>query len=246
MKVSIITVSFNAVATLKQTIDSVLAQDYPHIEYWVIDGGSSDGTKELLASYGPRIHYVSEADFGIYDAFNKGLSRVTGDIVGVIGADDFYPSTDVIQKVVEVFEGQQVDSVYGDLQFIDPGSLRVVRQWKAGAYKKSNWLWGWMPPHPAFYVKRSVYEQIGFYKTHYTCAGDYEWMLRALYKHAISVTYLPKLLMTMRTGGTSTASWKHRWVANQEDRKAWRENGLKPYLFTVTLKPLRKIIQLFS
>jgi hypothetical protein len=103
-----------------------------------------------------------------------------------------------------------------------------------------------MPPHPAFFVKRSVYEKCGYYQTHYTCAGDYEWMLRALYKHSISVTYLPKLLMTMRTGGTSTASWKHRWVANQEDRKAWRENELKPYFFTVTLKPLRKIIQLFS
>ena len=246
MKVSIITVSFNAVATLKQTIESVLAQDYPNIEYWVIDGGSSDGTKELLASYGSRIHYISEPDHGIYDAFNKGLVRVTGEFVGVIGADDFYPSTDVIRSVVDTFNRKQVDAVYGDLEFIDPVSLKVVRQWRAGAYKRSNWLWGWMPPHPAFFVKRSIYEQIGYYQTHYTCAGDYEWMLRALYKHLISVTYLPKLLMTMRTGGTSTASWKHRWVANREDRRAWRENGLKPYFFTVTLKPLRKIIQLLS
>jgi len=234
------------VATLKQTIESVLAQDYPNIEYWVIDGGSSDGTKELLASYGSRIHYISEPDHGIYDAFNKGLVRVTGEFVGVIGADDFYPSTDVIRSVVDTFNRKQVDAVYGDLEFIDPVSLKVVRQWRAGAYKRSNWLWGWMPPHPAFFVKRSIYEQIGYYQTHYTCAGDYEWMLRALYKHLISVTYLPKLLMTMRTGGTSTASWKHRWVANREDRRAWRENGLKPYFFTVTLKPLRKIIQLLS
>jgi glycosyltransferase involved in cell wall biosynthesis len=246
LKVSIITVSFNAVATLKQTIDSVLAQDYPHIEYWVIDGGSSDGTQELLASYGSRIHYISEPDKGIYDAFNKGLSRVTGDIVGVIGADDYYPTTDVIHSVVKVFEGQDVESVYGDLQFIDPKSLKVVRKWKAGNYKRSSWLLGWMPPHPTFYVKRKVYEELGNFKTHYTCAGDYEFMLRVLYKHSISVAYLPKLLMTMRTGGTSTASWKHRWRANVEDRKAWRENGLKPYLLTVSLKPLRKIIQLLS
>ncbi|MEK6546889.1 MAG: glycosyltransferase family 2 protein [Bacteroidota bacterium] len=246
MKVSIITVSFNAASTLKQTIESVLAQDYPNIEYWVIDGGSTDGTKELLESYGSRIHYISEPDRGIYDAFNKGLARVTGEFVGVIGADDFYPTPDVIRSVVDTFDREQVDSVYGDLQFIDPESLKVVRQWKAGAYKQSSWLWGWMPPHPAFFVKRSVYEQFGYYQTHYTCAGDYEWMLRALYKHGISVAYLPKLLMTMRTGGTSTASWKHRWVANREDRRAWRENGLKPYFFTVTLKPLRKIIQLLS
>ena len=132
------------------------------------------------------------------------------------------------------------------MQFIDPVSLKVVRQWKAGAYKRSSWLLGWMPPHPTFYVKRKVYEEFGHFKTHYTCAGDYEFMLRVLYKHSISVAYLPKLLMTMRTGGTSTASWRHRWVANREDRKAWRENDLRPYFFTVTLKPLRKIFQLLS
>ena len=246
MKVSILTVSFNAVTTLQQTIESVLAQDYPNIEYWVIDGDSKDGTKELLASYGDRINYISEPDQGIYDAFNKGLALATGDVIGVIGADDFYPSSDVIRSVVEVFEKQGVDSVYGDLQFIDPVSSKVVRKWKAGEYKRSNWLLGWMPPHPTFYVKRSVYEAYGNFKTHYTCAGDYEFMLRALYKHGISVAYLPKLLMTMRNGGTSTASLKHRWIANLEDRKAWRENGLKPYLITVSLKPLRKIFQLWS
>ncbi|MEY4646719.1 MAG: hypothetical protein RIQ98_555 [Bacteroidota bacterium] len=246
MKVSILTVSFNAVATLQQTIESVLAQDYPNIEYWVIDGDSKDGTKELLASYGNRINYISEPDQGIYDAFNKGLALATGDVIGVIGADDFYPSSDVIRSVVEVFEQQGVDSVYGDLQFIDPVSSKVVRKWKAGEYKRSNWLLGWMPPHPTFYVKRSVYEDLGSFKTHYTCAGDYEFMLRALYKHGISVAYLPKLLMTMRNGGTSTASLKHRWVANLEDRQAWRENGLKPYFITVSLKPLRKIFQLWS
>ena len=246
MKVSIITVCYNAAATLKQTIESVLAQDYPNIEYWVIDGGSKDGTKELLESFGSRVNFISESDKGIYDAFNKGLSRVSGEVVGVIGADDFYPSNDVISQVVQSFEQNQVDAVYGDLQFIDPVSLKVVRQWKAGAYKRSSWLFGWMPPHPTFYVKRKVYEEFGHFKTHYTCAGDYEFMLRVLYKHSISVAYLPKLLMTMRTGGTSTASWRHRWVANREDRKAWRENDLRPYFFTVTLKPLRKIFQLLS
>lgn len=246
MKVSIITVSFNAVGTLKQTIDSVLAQDYHDIEYWVIDGGSTDGTQALLASYGTQIQYVSESDEGIYDAMNKGLARVTGDVVGVIGADDFYPSNDVISKVADTFSERRVDAIYGDLQFIDPQSLKVVRQWKAGSYDRSNWLWGWMPPHPTFFVKRQVYENFGNYHRHYVCAGDYEWMLRVLYKHGISVAYLPELLVTMRTGGTSTASFGHRLVANREDRKAWKENGLKPYFFTVTLKPLRKIIQLFS
>ena len=246
VKVSILTVAYQSAATLRQTIDSVLSQDYSNIEYWVIDGGSNDGSVEILESYAGRVHFISEKDSGIYDALNKGLARISGDIVGVIGADDFYPTTDVISSVVASFQANQTDAIYGDIQFVDPESMRVVRYWKAGAYQINNWLYGWMPPHLSFYVKRDVYERLGNYRTDFRCAADYEWMLRALYKHRISVAYLPKLLMTMRNGGTSTASWKHRWVANREDRKAWALNDLKPYFFTVTLKPIRKIIQLFQ
>ena len=246
MLVSIITATYNSALTLRDCLQSVAKQSYDPIEHIIIDGASKDATLDIVNAF-PHIAQVhSEKDQGIYDAFNKGLALATGDVIGVIGADDFYPSSDVIRSVVEVFEQQGVDSVYGDLQFIDPVSSKVVRKWKAGEYKRSNWLLGWMPPHPTFYVKRSVYEDLGSFKTHYTCAGDYEFMLRALYKHGISVAYLPKLLMTMRNGGTSTASLKHRWVANLEDRQAWRENGLKPYFITVSLKPLRKIFQLWS
>lgn len=246
MKVSILTVAYNSAATLRQTIESVLAQDYTSIEYWVIDGGSTDDSFAILQSFGSKINFISEPDAGIYDALNKGLARLTGDVVGVIGADDFYPHAQVISTVVAGFHTHQTDAIYGDLQFVHPTSLAVVRYWKAGAYRVNNWLWGWMPPHLAFYVKRKVYEDLGYYHTDFTCAADYEWMLRALFKHKISAAYLPALLMTMRTGGTSTASWKHRWVANREDRRAWAMNGLSPYPFTVTLKPLRKIIQLLK
>lgn len=247
MKVSILTVSYQSASTLRQTIESVLAQDFPSVEYWVIDGGSTDGSLEILQSFGDQIQFISEPDRGIYDAMNKGLARLTGDVIGMIGADDFYPSNDVISSVVKEFNQHHVDVVYGDKQYVNPEDPhKIVRYWKAGAYQLSNWLYGWMPPHLSFYIRKSAADKNGPYLTQFTCSADYEWMLRALYKNKMRAVYLPKVLMTMRNGGTSTASWKHRLVANREDRMAWKINGLKPYWFTLTLKPLRKITQLFK
>ncbi|CAM4183830.1 glycosyltransferase [Cytophagaceae bacterium 50C-KIRBA] len=245
-KVSIITVCYQSAATLRQTIESVLAQDYPNLEYWVIDGGSKDDSLSILKDYEGRIYYISEKDQGIYDAMNKGLARVSGDIIGMIGSDDFYPANDIISSVVTRFQEKGTDTVYGDIQFVDPISGALVRFWSAGEYQRNNWLWGWMPPHLSFYAKKSVYDEIGPFRTDFTCAGDYDWMLRALYKAKKTAAYLPKTLMTMRNGGTSTASWKHRLVANREDRQAWKDNGLQPYFFTLFLKPVRKIFQLFN
>jgi len=246
LKVSILTVSYQSAATLRQTIESVLAQDYPSMEYWVIDGGSTDGSLEILQSFGDRICFISEPDQGIYDAMNKGLSRLQGEIIGMIGADDFYPSNDVISSVVAVFSQNEVEVVYGDKQYVNPEDTNhIVRYWKSGGYQIKNWLYGWMPPHLSFYIKKSAADSNGPYLTQFTCSADYEWMLRAMYKNKMRAAYLPKVLMTMRNGGTSTASWKHRLVANREDRMAWSINGLKPYWFTLTLKPLRKINQLF-
>ncbi len=247
MKVSILTVSYQSAATLRQTIESVLAQDYPNIEYWVIDGGSTDGSLEILKSFGSSIHFISEKDAGIYDAMNKGLKLIQGDVIGMIGADDFYPSTDVISSVVATFKSNQVDVVYGDKQYVNPENPeKIVRYWTAGAYQEKQWLYGWMPPHLSFYIKKSSAYRNGPYRTDFTCSADYEWMLRALYKNKMTALYLPKVLMTMRNGGTSTASFKHRLIANTEDRKAWSVNHLNPYFFTLALKPLRKISQLFK
>ena len=139
LKVSILTVSYQSAATLRQTIESVLAQDYPNVEYWVIDGGSTDGSLEILKSFGSSIHFISEKDAGIYDAMNKGLKLIQGDVIGMIGADDFYPSNDVISSVVATFESNQVDVVYGDKQYVNPENpQKIVRYWTAGAYIKKN------------------------------------------------------------------------------------------------------------
>jgi len=246
MQVSVITVVYNGKDTIRTTIESVLAQDYPNIDYWVIDGGSVDGTLNILKEYEGRIHYISEKDKGIYDGMNRGLAKISGEIVGMVHSGDQYPSNDVLSSVVKCFESNHVDAVYGDKQYIDPESQKVVRYWEAGKYQKSNWLFGWMPPHLSFYVKKSVYDSLGGYRLDLSTSADYEWMLRALYKEHISVTYLPKLLVTMLNGGVSNASWKHRLRANQQDRESWQVNGLKPYFFTLWLKPLRKIAQLFK
>lgn len=245
LKVSIITASFNCASTIKQTIESVLAQDYPNIEFWVIDGGSTDGTVEILKTYRGRIHYISEPDKGIYDAINKGLTRSTGDIVGILGSGDLYHHTGVICKVVDNFRRSNTQAVYGDLQFFEQNTKKVVRIWKAGAYQIKNWLYGWMPPHLTLFVKKSVVEQVGIYVLNLSTSADYEWMLRAFYFHQISLQYIPEVLVDMMNGGVSNSSLSNRWKANRQDKIAWLMNGVTPRFYTLLLKPLRKISQLF-
>lgn len=247
MKFSIITVSFNSDSTLEQTIQSVFNQTFKDIEYIVIDGGSTDGTLTILNKYKDQLKFISEKDTGIYDAMNKGLKMAKGEIIGMIGSDDFYPSNDVLLQVSKAFDEFKTDAIYGDKQYVNPDNInKIVRFWTVGPYKKENWLEGWMPPHLSFYLKKSVYDRYGYYCTDFTCSADYELMLRMLYKNGVSAHYLPKVLMTMRNGGTSTASWKHRLVANQEDRKAWKINNLMPKWYTLWWKPLSKITQLLK
>ncbi len=247
MKISIVTVCFNAAKTIEQTIESVLGQSYPDFEYIVVDGGSKDGTVSILEKYKDRLRYISEKDEGIYDAMNKGVGLAQGEVIGIIGADDFYPDSEVLTSVAEAFRRNNTDSAYGDVRFVDPeDTTRVVRFWKDREYDRENWLKGWMPPHIAFYLKKSAYEKYGLYKTEFTCAGDYELMLRMLYKNKLSSQHVPATLMTMRVGGTSSASLKHRIRANREDRRAWKINDLKPRWYTLWMKPLGKIKQLFA
>ena len=246
MKISIITVSFNSAKTIRQTIESVLSQDYDDLEYIVVDGASKDGTVDILKEYEGKIKYISEPDKGIYDALNKGVKLATGEVIGTIGGDDFYPNTQVISHIVKAFQDFKTDAIYGDKQYVNIGDDNtIVRYWRSGEYQRENWLKGWMPPHLSFYLKKSAIETYGNYITDFTCSGDYELMLRMLYKNNLSAHYLPEVVMTMRNGGTSTASWKHRYRANMEDRRAWQINGLRPHWFTLWLKPISKISQLF-
>jgi glycosyltransferase involved in cell wall biosynthesis len=248
MKVSVITVVYNNVETIGSAIDAVLNQTYPDIEYIIVDGGSTDGTLKKIESYGKKIDLlISEPDQGIYDAMNKGLSMVTGDIVAFLNSDDFYSSTHVIEKVVSEFKRQEIDGVFGDLHYVHADdTARVFRRWVSGTYKVGSFLYGWMPPHPTFFVKKSVYDRYGGFNTTFKSAADYELMLRFVHVNKIKISYVPEVLVKMRTGGVSNSSLKNRLRANLEDREAWEINGVKPYFFTLFLKPLRKVKQFLN
>jgi glycosyltransferase involved in cell wall biosynthesis len=244
-KISIITVTFNSAATIEQTIQSVLNQSYPNIEYIIIDGLSTDATLEIISRYKTKIrHVISEKDKGLYDALNKGLKLATGEYTGIIHSDDFYIDAEVIANVMKTFLTSNTDGVYGDLYYVDAiDTDKIVRKWKSGIYKRNHFKWGWMPPHPALFLKRDCYVKFGYFSDQLKSAADYELMLRMIHKYQIQLAYLPNYLVKMRVGGMSNKSIKNRLRANQEDAKAWTMIGLKPYFFTKWLKPIRKIWQ---
>jgi glycosyltransferase involved in cell wall biosynthesis len=244
MRVSIITTTFNSAATVAETMQSVEEQDHPHIEHIVVDGHSQDETLQIIEQYPHTATLISEKDEGIYDAMNKGIRAATGDVVGILNSDDLYVDSHVISKILKTFEDPGIQACYADLEYVDAqNSSRVTRTWKSGACDSRSFYWGWMPPHPTFFVRRSVYDQVGLFNTRLRSAADYEMMLRILVKHQLPVAYLPEVIVKMRRGGMSNASVNNRIRANREDREAWRINGLKPYFFTLYLKPLRKITQ---
>jgi glycosyltransferase involved in cell wall biosynthesis len=248
MKISIITACLNNADTIEETIRSVTEQDYAEMEYIIIDGGSSDKTPEIIEKYKSKISkIVSGKDDGIYFALNKGIDFSTGDVIAFLHADDVYAHAHVLSQVMKTIKEKKVESVYGDLFYVDRNDLsRVIRNWKAGEYKDGLFTKGWMPPHPAFFLKKSCYEKFGKFNTSFRSAADYELMLRMLHKHKIPVAYLPEVLVKMRVGGVSNVSLKNRVKANREDKRAWKVNGLKPGLFTMIRKPLSKISQFFK
>jgi glycosyltransferase len=264
-KISIITTTFNAAATLKHCFASLAEQTVP-FEHIVVDGGSTDGTLEIIEEHKfPDSQFVSESDEGVYDALNKGIGMAAGEILGILHADDFYADTLVLARVAHVFEDPSVMACYGDLLYVsrdtegvkpekkDAGGetrqglsmppFKAMRYWKSGDYDPRKFYWGWMPPHPTFFVRKSVYEKYGRFSLDCGTAADYELMLRLLVKHQITCTYIPEVLTCMRTGGMSNSSFGNRLRANRMDSKAWRVNGLQPYFFTTWLKPVRKIPQ---
>lgn len=226
---------------------SVSSQTYPHIEHIVIDGNSTDDTLRIVNQF-QHIHLcISEKDEGIYFAMNKGIEIATGEVIGILNADDVYAHIDVLRNVMELFEDQSVDAVYGDLDFVDPNDIsRTTRSWRSGHFNKESFYDGWMPPHPTFFVRREIYRAYGKFNTTLRSAADYELMLRFLLKNEIKPVYLQDVLVKMRLGGKSTRSIINRLAANKEDRLAWRLNELKPRFFTLILKPLRKIKQFFN
>jgi glycosyltransferase len=247
MKVSIITAVHNNRETVEDCLRSVLSQTYPNIEYLVIDGGSTDGTQKIIESYQAKIaHWVSEPDTGIYSALNKGLNLATGEAVGILHSDDVYAHDRVVEKVVEAFGKSGADSIYGNLRYVyrnDP--KRVIRSWKSSPFIQGKFRYGWMPPHPTFFVKKGVFENYGGFNETLRIAADYELMLRFLEKHRISTYYLPEVLIHMRVGGVSNRGIKNILLKSREDLLAWKLNGLSSSIYTIPLKNLSKIPQFF-
>jgi glycosyltransferase involved in cell wall biosynthesis len=245
MKVSVITVAYNSVQTIEDTMMSVLNQTHGDLEYILVDGGSADGTVELIRKHEQKISkWVSESDGGIYFAMNKGIEMASGDVVGILNSDDIYTDNRVIEEVISVFQTTNADIVYANLDYVERDNLNsIVRRWRAGKYKEGRFLMGWMPPHPTFFIRLEYYRKWGGYRTELRSSADYELMLRMIHKHHLNVAYLDRCIIKMRQGGQSNLSLKNRMKANKEDRLSWKLNGIQPFFFTTLLKPLRKISQ---
>ncbi len=244
MKISIITPTFNSAATVRDTLSSIRMQDHPDIEHIIIDGGSKDLTREILAEYNHISTVISEPDRGLYDAMNKGIRLATGDVVAILNSDDFYTHPQVVSRAVAMLKQTGAAALYADLEYVHAvRTSRVIRTWKAGPYRLDNFQWGWMPPHPTFFVRRQVYEQYGLFDLSLRFSADYELMLRFLVRHHIPVCYLPEVTVRMRAGGASNASLRNRLRANLEDRRAWAMNDLRPRFYTLFLKPISKLGQ---
>jgi glycosyltransferase involved in cell wall biosynthesis len=245
-KVSIITVCYNSAKTVEDTIQSVVNQTYPNIEYIIVDGLSTDNTIEIINKH-KVTKVVSEKDNGLYDAINKGIGLASGEIIANLNSDDFYIDDDVISDVVAKFEEEKTDLLYSDLYYVEEENTdKITRYWKSGKYNKGAFYKGWMPPHPTFFVKKEVYTKYGVFNLNLKSAADYEIMLRFIHRYECSVSYLNRVTVRMRVGGVSNASLSNRIKANREDKKAWKINGLTPKPFTLILKPLSKISQFFN
>jgi len=244
LRISVITAVFNRSETVGQSLESVLAQTWHNVEHIVIDGGSTDGTMGIVETYRDRLALiVSERDRGIYDALNKGLTRSTGDVVGFMHSDDFYADERVLERVAEAFENADVEGVYGDLDYVakdDP--RRIIRRWRSGRYTPARLAWGWMPPHPTLYLRRSVIEQWGGFDTNFSIGADYDAMLRYLSRGQIRLAYIPKVLVKMRIGGESNRSVAQILQKSREDYAALRRNDVGGF-GTLVLKNLSKVSQ---
>ena len=247
MKVSLITVCFNSTDTIEDTIKSVLSQNYKDIEYVVVDGGSTDGTLDIINRYKGNISkVVSEPDKGVYDAMNKGIRLSSGDIVATLNSDDMYADETIVSQMAEFIKNNDLDAAYGDLVYVDHNNTnQVTRFWKPREYKRRSFCSGWVIPHPTFFCRKEIFEKYGYFNEKFQVAADFELLLRFIERHQINVGYLPKVIVKMRIGGKANVL---RGIirGNREIIKSFRLNGLhlSPWFFIV--KPITKIIQLFA
>ena len=258
IKISVITVTFNSGATVRDTIESVLWQEYQNYEYLVIDGGSKDNTVDIIKEYEPKFEgkmlWISEKDKGMYDGINKGIRMATGDVVGIINSDDFYHRTDIFsiindefQIVPDGFNGSRVEAIYGDVRFVKPDNLdKTVRYYSSKHWRPWRFRFGFMPAHPTFFTYKENFEKYGYYQYDYHIAADYELLIRHLYTNRVPAKYIPVDFMKMRTGGRSTKGWKANVLLNREIVRACKENGIWTCMPLLFLKYFIKVFELLN
>ena len=247
MKVSVITVTYNNANTLAHTMQSVLAQTYANIEYIVIDGGSTDNTLQVIEQYKPlfgeRLIYVSEPDNGIYDAMNKGIKLSSGEVIGILNSDDFFTSNRIIETVVSGFDND-IEAIYGDIHFVHPNNLNKTTRYYSGKLFRP-WLvkYGFIAPHPSFYIRKCIYERFGNYNINYKIAADFELIARLCYIHNIKTRYISVGMVTMRMGGISTKNKKMRLLGLKETIEACKQLGIKTNALKVSCKYFIKFFE---
>ena len=244
MKISVITISYNAEDTIEKTLKSIENQSYNNIEHIIIDGGSKDSTLEICNSFSHEAKIISELDNGVYDAFNKGLKLATGDVVGFLNADDTFYNENSIQDIVDAFSNNETDIVYGNLDYVNEES-KVIRNWISRPYAKGLVKKAWMPAHPSFYCKKEVYDRLGGYNDSFKIAGDFELCVRFLEINQVPSFYLNKKLVKMLVGGISNSGLKSKWIIFKEDLRAFKINNISvnPVLFL--LYKFKKLKQFF-
>ena len=245
MKVSIITATYNSAAHIATCLASVNSQTHKNIEHIIVDGASTDNTLEIIKATPNRVaKIISEPDKGIYDAMNKGIKLATGDIIGILNSDDFYASNTIIETIVKTFQEKNVDSVFGNLDFVaSDNTEKVIRHWKCTSFIRGSFAKGWHPPHPTFFVKREVYEKYGIFDTSLNVSADFELMLRMLERHQISTCFIDKTIVKMRYGGESTGSLKKIIMGNRNIMKAFKKNEIKVSPFYTFNRLLHKALQ---
>ena len=246
MRISIITISYNSSRTIERAINSVLYQKNVDLEYILIDGKSTDNTVDIIKKYDEKVNnikWISEPDKGIYDAMNKGIQMATGDIIGILNSDDFYASDDILETVCNVFLNNDIQCCYGNILYVKSvdKNIRPYRYWVSG--RPRSFKFGWMPPHPAFFVKKEIYNKYGLFRLDCGTAADYEFMLRLYEKYKIKSMWINKIFTYMEAGGASSANLISYKKSHKYDIEAWDKNNLHKLFIMAWLKKIRKIPQ---